>query len=352
MTIRANHVTFARLLSMPFLALLLYADDWLLVLGVVLGALIGLTDTLDGYLARKYGITSLGGLMDPIADKVFIAAAFLPYVDRGWAPWWFAASVLLREFLVNALRTGLAHRGGSQPSSFLGKVKTWVQMLGVGLLFMVAVVEHAWIIHSVLWGLVLIAAVGGVVALELAKGAWRHAWVGVLPAAGLASVYTLWGAEGFNLWSVIFIVGFTWLSAVDYFTGAGRQLRIAGAAQAFTLLRLLAAAIFPVLATAALVWTPAPAWAVIAMASAELAHGGLDSFLARRGAAMSAGRWGGRYLVMVLLLLAVFLVPGGSVPLAAIACGVSLADVLWAFARNHRLFLTAITAGEKSTTGI
>ncbi len=141
MRITANQVTFSRLILMPGLCWLLYGGETQKLLALILGTLIGCTDFVDGYLARKYGPTVLGGLMDPIADKVFIAVAFLPYADRGWTPWWLVAALFLREFLVTALRSCFERRALTLKSSYLAKVKTWVQMCGLGLLMAVLVIH-------------------------------------------------------------------------------------------------------------------------------------------------------------------------------------------------------------------
>src|SRR5215470_20148265 len=133
MRITANQVTIARLIGLPFVAALAYGDEQLRIVAVILGTLIGLTDTVDGYLARKYGVTVLGSLMDPIADKVFVVTALLPIVDTGWAPWWLAYAILLREFLVTALRSSFEQRDLQLRSTYLAKVKTWVQMLALAL---------------------------------------------------------------------------------------------------------------------------------------------------------------------------------------------------------------------------
>ena len=64
MRITANQVTIARLIAMPFIAALAYGDEQMRIFAVILGTLIGLTDTVDGYLARKHGVTVLGSLLE------------------------------------------------------------------------------------------------------------------------------------------------------------------------------------------------------------------------------------------------------------------------------------------------
>src|SRR4029077_16245382 len=132
MRITANQVTIARLIGLPFVGALAYGDERSRIIAVILGTLIGLTDTVDGYLARKYGVTVLGSLLDPVADKVFIVVSYGICADLGIIPWWVAAAILARELGVTVLRSSLELRGRRLPSTNAAKAKTWVQMLGIG----------------------------------------------------------------------------------------------------------------------------------------------------------------------------------------------------------------------------
>ena len=103
MRITANQVTIARLIGLPFVGALSYGDEQMRIMAVIIGTLIGLTDTVDGYLARKHGVTVLGSLLDPVADKVFIIVSYGICADRGLIPWWVAAAILSRELGVTVL---------------------------------------------------------------------------------------------------------------------------------------------------------------------------------------------------------------------------------------------------------
>src|SRR5581483_5239584 len=105
MRITANQVTSLRLALTPIPCWLLYQGVHGQFAALVFATLLGCTDFVDGYLARKHGPTVLGGLMDPIADKVFIAITFLPAVDLGWCPPWLVAALFAREFVVTAARS-------------------------------------------------------------------------------------------------------------------------------------------------------------------------------------------------------------------------------------------------------
>src|SRR5215468_2404096 len=104
MRVTANQVTVARILALPILPVCLYGDEPTRLLGVVVGTLIGVTDTLDGWLARRQGPTVLGSLLDPVADKVFVVACYTSFAAAGDMPWWIGALILSRELGVTVLR--------------------------------------------------------------------------------------------------------------------------------------------------------------------------------------------------------------------------------------------------------
>lgn len=135
----ANILTFSRILMIPLIVGSFYLDgpkaNWI---GFSIFAIAGITDFFDGYLARKYNMSSaLGKFMDPIADKLLIAAALLMMVafHRIDGPAVIAAVVILcREFAVSGLREFLADLKVSVPVSYLAKWKTTLQMLALGFL--------------------------------------------------------------------------------------------------------------------------------------------------------------------------------------------------------------------------
>ena len=143
--ITANQVTLARLIPMPLLSWLIYRgadlgyqDNKYMWAALIAGTLIGCTDWIDGVLARKYGPTVLGGLLDPIADKIFNAFAYTPFVDGVYplVPWWTVALMFQREFFITALRSAYEQRNLTLKTSYLAKVKTWTQMQGIGVMLL------------------------------------------------------------------------------------------------------------------------------------------------------------------------------------------------------------------------
>ena len=128
------------------------------------------TDFFDGRLARRQGrATSVGTLLDPIADKVLVLAVLVMLVEQGVAPGWMVAAIVVREVLVTGLRQAAIERGVVLAARDLGKLKTWAQ------------------------------AVAAAVAGFAAAGAWtdRAAW-----------------------WALLVAVILTWLSGLDYVRSA------------------------------------------------------------------------------------------------------------------------------------
>jgi cardiolipin synthase len=121
-----NILSFLRLLGVPlflWLIVVAEADGWALVLLVVSSA----TDWLDGKIARATGqITRLGQLLDPLADRLYIAAALLGLALRGFVPWWLVVVLLARDLIMLVVIAALKRRGVlGLPVHFLGKAATF-----------------------------------------------------------------------------------------------------------------------------------------------------------------------------------------------------------------------------------
>ena len=136
-----NTLTWLRILMIPAIIILFYLlpYPWADPAACAAFALAGITDSLDGYYARKLGQTSrLGAFLDPVADKLIVAAALILLVSR--APRWFLviASIVIigREIAVSALREWMAEIGarGKVKVSMVGKYKTIMQIVGLSFL--------------------------------------------------------------------------------------------------------------------------------------------------------------------------------------------------------------------------
>jgi cardiolipin synthase len=136
MKIRANHLTVLRIILLPLPYFLIYGDIRARIAAIAGFTLLGFTDYLDGLLARRDGSTPLGKLLDPIADKIFIAVTLIPLVDLGILPLWIVWPIFLREFLVTEFRRFCTSSRKQLRVTELAKIKTTLQMIGAGLIFM------------------------------------------------------------------------------------------------------------------------------------------------------------------------------------------------------------------------
>ncbi len=133
-----NALTLLRIFLVPFLVVVLLTKfDGRETVGLVIFLTAVTTDFLDGWLARRRGeITTLGTLLDPIADKLLISAAFISLVELGLAPAWMVVVVIGREFAVSGLRAIASGRGIIIPASNWGKAKMFTQIAAVSMLIL------------------------------------------------------------------------------------------------------------------------------------------------------------------------------------------------------------------------
>jgi cardiolipin synthase len=137
-----NMLTLSRIVAVPLLVALLWWPDWPLGYGLayVLYCLMGITDYFDGYLARSSGAVSrLGIFLDPIADKIMVAAVILILTRNGDLAGVHAMAglvILLREIAVSGLREFLAGLKVSVPVSGMAKWKTTLQLISLGALIL------------------------------------------------------------------------------------------------------------------------------------------------------------------------------------------------------------------------
>jgi len=131
-----NSLTIFRILALPFCAYALFknngTDDNWRIIAFTLFFIVGLSDVLDGKLARdRNQITEFGKLLDPIADKAMLATATISASYLGMLSWWVTAVFLTREVAVTILRFAVIKKGVI-PASKGGKIKSFFQSFGVG----------------------------------------------------------------------------------------------------------------------------------------------------------------------------------------------------------------------------
>jgi len=158
----ANALTVTRLLLSPILFGVIAAQGaswWAFALTMALG----LSDGLDGYIARRQGTTRSGAFLDPLADKVLILGAMIMLVSIG-SFWWLPVAIIgVRELAVSLLRTYWGRRGLALPATGLAKLKTLVQ--GFAVVFAVlppTASDATWVATGLLWAAVVLTVVTGV----------------------------------------------------------------------------------------------------------------------------------------------------------------------------------------------
>lgn len=139
----ANQLTLLRIILIPLFVVVFYLPlHWAHIACAVIFAVAAVTDWLDGYVARKYNqSTPFGAFLDPVADKLMVAIALLLLVSIHHDSAWFvaaAAVIVGREIIISALREWMAELGqrASVAVSYIGKIKTTLQMLAILVLLM------------------------------------------------------------------------------------------------------------------------------------------------------------------------------------------------------------------------
>jgi CDP-diacylglycerol--glycerol-3-phosphate 3-phosphatidyltransferase len=131
-----NAVTILRICIIPVLFFLLFDPNriWSLIIAVLF-IMAALTDLLDGYLARRYQIvTNIGKFLDPIADKIIVNTAMILMIPIGRIPAWIVAIIIIRDFVIDGIRTIATSEGLIIAASKLGKRKTLCQIFALSAL--------------------------------------------------------------------------------------------------------------------------------------------------------------------------------------------------------------------------
>ncbi|HEY2931377.1 MAG TPA: CDP-diacylglycerol--glycerol-3-phosphate 3-phosphatidyltransferase [Acidobacteriota bacterium] len=160
-----NSLTISRIFVIPLLVAILLTGSierrelW----GGLLFVAASLTDWFDGYLARKRNqVTTLGILLDPIADKLLISSAFIALVEMKIAPAWAVVVIIGREFAVSGLRNIASSEGFTIDASTMGKFKMVFQVLAITLLIFGSTSEDSilkWMGDRLLWAVVVFSII-------------------------------------------------------------------------------------------------------------------------------------------------------------------------------------------------
>jgi CDP-diacylglycerol--glycerol-3-phosphate 3-phosphatidyltransferase len=169
----ADQLTVARAIAVPIVVALFAIpfqghDYW--ATGVFCLAMA--TDWFDGRIARRSGQTSsLGSLLDPVADKLLVMTTLIVLIDQGVFPAWMVAAIVARELLISGLRQAAIERGVVIAARDLGKLKTWAQAIAAGIGGLVA--AGVWETGVAWWALVIALALTWISGLDYARAVPR-----------------------------------------------------------------------------------------------------------------------------------------------------------------------------------
>jgi len=172
-----NLLSLLRILLIPLFVLLFYLPmQWTNLLCATVFGLAGVTDWLDGYLARKWNQTTpFGAFIDPVADKLMVVVALVLLVNRYPHVWFVLPTIVIicREIVVSALREWMAELGkrASVAVSYIGKIKTAMQMLAL-LLLLGAYKASGWVAIAGILCLYMAAVLTLWSMLAYLKAAW------------------------------------------------------------------------------------------------------------------------------------------------------------------------------------
>ncbi len=285
MRITANQVTSVRLLLLPVPIAMIYQGGT----GWMLGALavytvLGLTDAIDGMLARKYGSTPVGALLDPIVDKIFLVASYGPMTEIGWMPLPFLSWIFVRELGVTYLRTISFEEQFEFRTTKLAKLKTTVQMAGAGFALLIWLFHDPRTIYSILWAASAFSAIPMLVPFFRGRRpGWRSlAGFGLITGIAIARTLVSWENALAGVMGLILVL--TLYTGAEYVWGMRKVLlgRFARRPAELPRTMILSCAI-PVAWLPNLVRDGASIPLILGVVAAELAVGGLDNSLAQSG---------------------------------------------------------------------
>ncbi|MCX6553967.1 MAG: CDP-diacylglycerol--glycerol-3-phosphate 3-phosphatidyltransferase [Candidatus Aminicenantes bacterium] len=142
---KANLITIVRIIMVPlFLVILLTEMQNKEIIAFAIFVIAAVTDSLDGYVARKYNqVSDLGKFLDPLADKLLVAAALMALVYLQEVETWVAAIIILREIFISAFRFYYLVKNASFSASIPAKIKTTFQIVALSILIIYQKLPYA-----------------------------------------------------------------------------------------------------------------------------------------------------------------------------------------------------------------
>ena len=271
MTLRANHLTLLRVILLPLPYLLIYQGTSGRVAALLIFTALGITDYLDGLLARRQGTTRLGKLLDPIADKIFLVVIMVSLVDLDILPNWLVIPIFMRESLVAEIRRA----GVTLEVTELAKIKTTIQMTASGLIFLLDTFHSKVVLVAFLSG-ALLATVFLAIALYMREATISSRMKWALGLLGLALFFgVLLPERSISLVYGISIVIITLVSGGLYIVKGVPEVVSKGPSHFIQALITTIFPVFPLTAMGGL--DHRGVWAVLMILSLEYAAQGLDA---------------------------------------------------------------------------
>lgn len=352
MRITANQVTLLRLVLLPLPVALVYRGTHASMLGALaIYILLGLTDVLDGYLARKHGSTALGALLDPVVDKIFLVAGFVPLADFQIMPTSLVFILFIRELAVTALRSIALEEGFTFKTSSIAKLKTTVQMAGAGFILILWLFPADASIRPILWIATAFFCLPAIVAFARRRRPGWMAWTSAGFGVAILAIRCLLPARPAINAIMGVIVAITLYSGAEYAWGMRGVLRSRFVRSPIEAVRLAGLSLaIPVFYLPAIDRSDDPTFAILALLAAEFAAGGLDNTLVQMGHPRGAGpdlvRSGIQAVCGAVLLWALSTGAGGRIAMSAtvFALFVTLCDIGLRFRRHREDFRSGAVA--------
>jgi CDP-diacylglycerol--glycerol-3-phosphate 3-phosphatidyltransferase len=286
MKITANKVTLTRILLLPIPCALLFGGPWERGLALLFYILIGLTDYLDGYLARRDGPTPLGALIDPMADKVYVTTMFVPMAAQGVIPIWMLLLLLMREYLVTELRSIHGSKGVKFKTSELAKYKTAIQMIAGGAIICMDIFRGSNWVFAPLGAFWASTVAMNLIYYRSTKTIGDRS-VAFFVLASFAIILRATLHYLMAIWILMAVVlAITLLSGLSYsfqtWRSLGSHILLSFGTKEWVSFLGLGLA-FPLIYVSSLYWDDTPVGLVIAILSAEFAMGGLKNSLITLG---------------------------------------------------------------------
>ncbi len=140
----ANRITITRIMMIPlYMALMYWNRPWTMIVAGIVFILASVTDTLDGYVARKHNmVTDLGKFLDPLADKLLVLTALIIFLNFGRIAAWTVVIIVARELIVTSFRCVAASKNKVLAADIYGKLKTIFQLIAISCMHFEGMIQN------------------------------------------------------------------------------------------------------------------------------------------------------------------------------------------------------------------